>query len=98
VQPERLIATPRPIRIPPDGSERTIVLQINTTPSGADVIVDDNYVGQSPLKVTVLANQNHVVQISRSGHQEVVKLLDAKELRDQSLLQLLVKLEPIAQQ
>lgn len=75
-------------------SGRTLTLQINTTPSGADVTVDDRYLGQSPLKVTVTADQNHVVQISRNGYQEVVKLLDAKELRGQTMLQLLMKLEP----
>jgi hypothetical protein len=53
--------------------------------------------GQSPLKVTVTANQNHVVQISRAGHQEVIKVIDAKELRGQSMLQLLVKLEAVAE-
>jgi hypothetical protein len=77
---------------------QTLTLQINTTPSGADVTVDDRYVGQSPLKVTVTADQNHVVQISRAGYQEVVKLIDAKELRGQTMLQLLMKLEPTSLQ
>jgi hypothetical protein len=77
---------------------RTLTLQINTTPSGADVTVDDRYLGQSPLKVTVTAHQNHVIQISRSGYQEVVKMIDAKELRGQTALQLLMKLEPVVEQ
>lgn len=83
---------------PQSSSEKTLTLQINTTPSGADITVDDRYVGQSPLKVTVTADQNHVVQISRAGHQEVMKIIDAKEMQGQSMLQLLVKLEPVAQQ
>ena len=92
VQPEQPRPAPEPDPQPlPDG--QTLTLQINTTPSGADVIVDDRFMGQSPLKVTVTADQNHVVQISRPGHQEVVKVIDAKELRGQSMLQLLVKLE-----
>ncbi|MGH7594701.1 MAG: PEGA domain-containing protein [bacterium] len=77
---------------------QTLTLQINTTPSGSDVTVDDRYVGQSPLKVTVTADQNHVVQISRAGYQEVVKLIDADDLRGQTMLQLLMKLEPTAPQ
>jgi hypothetical protein len=77
---------------------QTLTLQINTTPSGADVTVDDRYLGQSPLKVTVTADENHVVQISRAGYQEVVKLIDAKELRGQTMLQLLMKLEATAPQ
>jgi hypothetical protein len=79
-------------------SGQTLTLQINTTPSGADVTVDDRYLGQSPLKVTVTADQNHVVQISRAGYQEVVKLIDAKDLRGQTMLQLLMKLEPAVPQ
>lgn len=92
---------PRPVRVQPvpEAVEETrsgmLTLQINTTPSGADVIIDDRYVGQSPLKVAVTANQNHVVQISRPGHVEIMKVLDAKELRGQSQVQLLVKMEPV---
>jgi hypothetical protein len=48
--------------------------------------------------VEVSANQNHVVQISRAGYQEVMKMIDARDLRGQALLQLLIKLEPVAQQ
>lgn len=79
-------------------SARTVTLQINTAPSGADVIVDDRYVGQSPLKVRVTADQNHVLQISRSGHEEVMKVLDVKELQDQTLVQYLIKLEAVVKQ
>jgi hypothetical protein len=94
---ERVQPVPEPRDLPllPD---QTLMLQINTTPSGADIIIDDRYVGQSPLKVAVTANQNHVVQISRPGHQEIMKVIDAKELRGQNMLQLLVKLEPVVQQ
>jgi hypothetical protein len=95
VQPEQPQPVPEALSLP---LGKTLTLQINTTPSGADVIIDDRYVGQSPLKVAVTANQNHVVQISRAGHQEVMKVIDAKELRGQDMLQLLVKLEPVVQQ
>jgi hypothetical protein len=88
----------RPVPEPPTVPGQTLTLQINTTPSGADVTVDDRYVGQSPLKVTVTADQNHVVQISRAGYQEVVKLIDAKDLSGQTMLQLLMKLEPASPQ
>lgn len=88
---------PEPLEPRPQPGE-TLTLQINTTPSGADVTVDDRYLGQSPLKVTVTADQNHVVQISRTGYDDVVKLIDAKDLRGQTMLQLLMKLEPVAQQ
>jgi hypothetical protein len=94
-EPSRVAPEPE---FSPSPSARTVTLQINTTPSGADVTVDDRYLGQSPLKVAVTANQNHVVQLSRAGHQEVVKVIDARELRSEQVLQLLVKLEPVLQQ
>jgi hypothetical protein len=92
----RLPAPERQEPLPAPG--QTLTLQINTTPSGADVTVNDRYLGQSPLKVTVTADQNHVVQISRVGYQDVVKMIDAKDLRGQTMLQLLMKLEPAAPQ
>ena len=99
VLPQPFVEPPRPAPDSPESlPEKTLILQINTTPSGADVIIDDRYVGQSPLKAAVTANQNHVVQISRAGHLEVLKVINAQELRGQDMLQLLVKLEPVAQQ
>jgi hypothetical protein len=101
IQPAPSVERVQPVAEPRDLpvlTDQTLTLQINTTPSGADVIIDDRYVGQSPLKVAVTANQNHVVQISRPGHQEIMKVIDAKELRGQNMLQLLVKLEPVVQQ
>jgi len=82
-----------PEKIEPPVPDTFVMLQINTSPSGADVIVDDRYYGQSPVKVAVEKGQSHVVQVSRPGHQEIIKMLDANELRDQSLVQLLIKLE-----
>lgn len=99
IQPEPPAARVQPAPEPShEMRSGMLTLQINTTPSGADVIIDDRYVGQSPLKVAVAANQNHVVQISRAGHQEVMKVINAEELRGQSQVQLLVKLEPVAPQ
>ena len=96
IEPEPRAARVQPAPEPLDEMRSgMLTLQINTTPSGADVIIDDRYVGQSPLKVAVTANQNHVVQIARAGHQEIMKVLDAKELRGQSMVQLLVKMEPV---
>jgi hypothetical protein len=100
-RPVRIIRPRQPIPSLPEQtplpSAGTLTLQINTSPSGADIILDDRYLGQSPLKVTVTANQSHVLQISRAGHQEVVKVIDAKELQGQNLLQYLIKLEPVQQ-
>ncbi len=98
----RLQTAPQPVPVPevrqpivaPDPEELT-VLQINTSPSGADVIVDDRFYGQSPIKIAVTKDQNHVIQISRKGYSEVIKVLDATDLQHEALVQLLMKLEPV---
>ncbi len=97
----RVERTPQPVPVPevrqpnltPEPDELT-VLQINTSPSGADVIVDDRFYGQSPIKIAVTKDQNHVIQIARKGYSEVVKVLDASDLQRETLVQLLMKLEP----
>lgn len=86
---------PKPVEALPLPAD-AVTVQINTSPSGADVIIDDRYYGQSPVKIAVSSAQNHIVQISRAGYTEVVKILNAAELREQPLLQLLIKLEPTA--
>jgi hypothetical protein len=100
----RIERTPQPVPVPelrqpiitPEPDELT-VLQINTSPSGADVIVDDRFYGQSPIKIAVTKDQNHVIQIARKGYNEVVKVLDATDLQRETLVQLLLKLEPTAE-
>lgn len=100
----RVDRAPQPVPVPevrqpiiaPEPDDLT-VLQINTSPSGADVIVDDRFYGQSPIKIAVTKDQNHVIQIARKGYNEVVKVLDASDLQREALVQLLLKLEPAAE-
>lgn len=100
----RVERAPQPVPVPevrrpvvaPEPDDLT-VLQINTSPSGADVIVDDRFYGQSPIKIAVTKDQNHVIQIARKGYNEVVKVLDASDLQREALVQLLLKLEPAAE-
>jgi len=73
--------------------EDKIALQINTIPSNADVIVDDRYLGQSPLVTYVSRRQNHVVQISKPGHRDLIKMIDAQQLSAESIFFLIEKLE-----
>lgn len=77
-------------------SEKTVLLQINTSPTGANVIVDDKFYGQTPFKVSVTANHNHVLQISYPGYQEVLRIIDANELQNDTLFQFVFKMEPQA--
>jgi formylglycine-generating enzyme required for sulfatase activity len=62
-QPQRI----ENIRLmPADGT-----LSVRTTPAGANVIIDKNYVGRTPLKTDVSANTNHLVQVSKPGYEIV---------------------------
>jgi len=76
---------------PPRGDQ--IALQINTVPVHADVIVDDKYLGQSPLITYVDRHTNHVIQISKSGYEEKAKFIDHHEFGDQKIYFLIEKLE-----
>ncbi len=70
-----------------------IALQINTTPANAEVIVDDKYLGQSPLVTHVERGRSHVIQISKKGYAEKIKLLDLNEFGNQPTYFLIEKLE-----
>lgn len=105
VAPPPAAALPKPDPVvPPPTTElpppqtALFTLQINTSPAGADVIVDDRYYGQAPVKVTIDRNQNHVIQISHQGYKEIVKVLNAADLQNETLMQLVLKLEAAQQQ
>ncbi len=70
-----------------------IALQINTSPANADVIVDDKYLGQSPLVVHVERGRSHVIQISKKGYADKIKLIDRGEFSTQQTYFLIEKLE-----
>jgi hypothetical protein len=70
-----------------------IALQINTTPANADVIVDDKYLGQSPLVTHVERGRSHVIQISKKGYADKIKLLERSAFGNQATYFLIEKLE-----
>jgi hypothetical protein len=70
-----------------------VALQINTTPSHAEVIVDDKYLGQSPLVTYVNREQNHVIQLSKEGYTGIIKLIDHRELEGLKVYFLIEKFE-----
>jgi hypothetical protein len=75
--------------------ERTgqIALQINTVPLHCEVIVDDKYVGQSPLTVYGDRRRSHVVQISAAGYEEKIKVIDPQLWGNDAIFILIEKLE-----
>ncbi len=89
--PKPLPPAEPPLAAPP--AEGKIALQINTIPSNADVIVDDRYLGQSPLITHVTRGQNHVIQISKPGHRDLIKMIDAQQLSTEKIFFLIERLE-----
>lgn len=79
--------------IMPRTAAEGVTLQINTVPVGADIYVDDRFVGQSPVRVVVRRDQGHVIQIASEGYREHLKVLDAGELKGKNDLQIIVRLE-----
>lgn len=71
-----------------------LALQINTVPIHCQVILDDKMVGESPLTVYVDRFSDHVIQISREGYVEKIRLLDHHFFGNENMYILLEKLEP----
>ncbi len=94
-----LRVSPPPHPTPPSSGHQELAgekiqLQINTVPIGADVFVDDRFVGQAPVRITVTRGEQHVVQVSRRGFQDYLKILNARDLQGRDSFQLVVRLEP----
>ena len=70
-----------------------IVLQINTVPDDAKIIVDDKTIGQAPIKVEVDRNTDHVIQIVADGYKTSIKYLDHTNLRNKTIFHLVQELE-----
>jgi formylglycine-generating enzyme required for sulfatase activity len=51
---------------PADGT-----LALKTRPSGANITIDEKFVGKTPLKIKLSANSEHEIRISKSGYENV---------------------------
>ena len=70
-----------------------VVLQINTAPTGADVIVDDKYIGQTPLRVQIDRDNDHILQLSLKGYEDVIKYFDKTQFGREKTIHFLQKLK-----
>lgn len=75
------------------GRGNTIALQINTEPIHCDVIVNDQYAGQSPLTVHIDRSRSHVIQVSKTGYADKLKLIEHREFGGKKIYFLIEKLE-----
>ncbi|MBW2489393.1 MAG: PEGA domain-containing protein [Deltaproteobacteria bacterium] len=72
---------------PADG---TLVLQ--TTPSGANVTIDQKFVGKTPLKIPLQADIRHEIQISKAGYENVAQTVQVPTAK---LKTVTVELKPV---
>lgn len=70
-----------------------VTLQINTVPEHAQIIIDDQVVGQSPLRFNVDRRTDHIVQISAPGYQTKTKFIDRSKFGHTKSFYLIQKLE-----
>jgi hypothetical protein len=50
--------------------------EVRSTPDGADVFVDDELLGQTPLSATGISDENHLVRVSKEGFGSVFREVD----------------------
>ena len=74
-------------------NKHMVVLQINTAPTGADVIVDDKYIGQTPLRVQIDRDNDHILQLSLKGYEDVIKYFDKTQFGREKTIHFLQKLK-----
>jgi S1-C subfamily serine protease len=60
-----------PVRTP-DGSSGAAAVTVNSTPSGADIFVDQDFAGNTPSTLNISSGK-HVVVVRRAGFQEWVR-------------------------
>jgi len=90
---------------PPPGSQeddsdvdtQKVAIVIASIPSGADVVVDEMFVGQTPLRLSVSRREPHSVQLSATDFEPMVKLIDPSSLEDGTVQHLLYRLKKIGE-
>lgn len=70
---DRLIGEPAPPPTPAYGS-----ITVTSSPSGADIYIDNVYKGLSPATFTAIPNGNHVVLMRLDGFQDIIKSVTVK--------------------
>ncbi|MBN1464186.1 PEGA domain-containing protein [candidate division KSB1 bacterium] len=71
----------------------TVMLQINTVPEHAQIIIDDKVVGQSPLRYEVSRSEDHILQISAAGYRTKTKFVDHAKVGSRDIYHVVQELE-----
>ena len=80
--------TIKDIRLEP--ADGTLALQ--TRPSGANITVDEKFVGKTPLKIKISANSEHQIRISKAGYENVSRRVQVATGKTKTLA---VDLKPV---
>ena len=75
-----------------DMPSEVTTLVINSAPIGADVFIDELFVGETPTRTTIDPSVSHTIQITESGYEELIKLIDPATLKPGSSVNLLYRL------
>ena len=67
-------------------------LRLNSTPAGANVMIGNQYAGQTPLEVDLAYSEAHTVQLSKSGYETAVRNVTIASAQSKTVN---VTLEPI---
>ena len=67
------------------------ILKVHTNPAGANVLLDNNFAGRTPLELKVAANIRHSVQITKAGYEQAKRNVN---LGSEELKTLDVRLKP----
>ncbi|MBW1895461.1 MAG: PEGA domain-containing protein [Deltaproteobacteria bacterium] len=68
------------------------ILALQTNPPGANVMVGDTFVGQTPVKIPLAKNTDHDIRISKTGYETISRKVQVAAAESKELA---VKLKPL---
>jgi hypothetical protein len=78
----------------PEPDDKKVILQINTIPENAQVIINDRFIGNSPMRTRVNPKWDQVIQITHEGYRAAIKVLDRTTFEGVDVYPVIIKLEP----
>lgn len=60
-------------------------LEVRTEPSGATVLLGETFAGQTPLQLSLEADETHLIRISRAGYENVVRKVHLRREESKTL-------------
>ena len=80
------------IELPPDPVEGEGIINVYSSPSNAEVYIDENYMGVTPLSIS-LASETYQVGIRLDGYHDYVKNITVKDGVAETINVNLIKVE-----